>query len=274
MYGSVQRLYLDQILLAESRRRTSPSLWLQAESTPEALPPVQATRVGEEYRILQGQAVVQAAILANLDSVPAIILQESGAPRPASELRYATDPISEAEALAILKESHALSDRELAERLGWSRKQVADLRRLLNLDPEVQEQVREGRLSAAKAAELVSIPPARQRSIAEHAVLLNWSLADIRAQAQRWKRRRMMPDRAGEIEAKTTFTGSGEGEGNAASTYDDSATDPDLRRLEQQLEERLGCTVRLRHTAGELVIRYGDMNVLEGVLAHLISEDF
>ena len=37
VYGDVQRLYLDQILLAESRRRTSPSLWLQAESTPEAL---------------------------------------------------------------------------------------------------------------------------------------------------------------------------------------------------------------------------------------------
>ena len=51
-----------------------------------------------------------------------------------------------------------------------------------------------------------------------------------------------------------------------------AACDPDIARLEQRLAERLGAVVQIRHGdkgKGQLVIRYGSLDELQGVLAHI-----
>ena len=50
------------------------------------------------------------------------------------------------------------------------------------------------------------------------------------------------------------------------------AVDPDVRQLEQSLGERLGAQVAIRHAAGgkgTLTIRYGSLDELDGILAHI-----
>ena len=48
--------------------------------------------------------------------------------------------------------------------------------------------------------------------------------------------------------------------------------DPDIRRLQDNLSDRLGAVVRLEHSAkgkGKLVIRYNSLDELDGILEHI-----
>jgi ParB family chromosome partitioning protein len=48
--------------------------------------------------------------------------------------------------------------------------------------------------------------------------------------------------------------------------------DPNVRQLEQSLAERLGAVVAIKHAAGgkgTLVISYGSLDELDGILAHI-----
>ena len=48
-------------------------------------------------------------------------------------------------------------------------------------------------------------------------------------------------------------------------------SDPNVQVLERDLSERLGTAVQIRHGArgGQLVIRYGNLDELDGILAHI-----
>lgn len=242
-----------------------PSLWLSAEDG--ELPPVQAVKKGLHYELVNGIEIWQAAQLAQLDRIPAALVgPDSMPPSTTSPPRspYYQDPITEAHAIELLKEARGLSDAALGKYLGWSRKQVADYRRLLRLEDSVREQVRAGRLSAAKAAELVSIPPSKQRQIANRTVQFDLSLADVRALARPWKTRRT-PDAGSEARSVA-------GKNTATADFAPYADDPDVARLERQLEEQIGCRVRLDTTANRLTIDYGNGEVLDGLLARLAPQ--
>jgi ParB family chromosome partitioning protein len=48
--------------------------------------------------------------------------------------------------------------------------------------------------------------------------------------------------------------------------------DPDTRRLERELAEKLGAEVQIRHTAkgkGRMVIRYASLEELDGILRRI-----
>ena len=257
MYGNVQHIPIEHFDQAPPGPPVPPSLWIAAEDLD--LPPLIATRKGISYQILDGTEIWQAAVLANLDRVPTL-LAAGPLPLPTRHTHsaYRKDPIIEAEALEILKESHRLSDAKLADALGWSRKQVADYRRLLRLDPEVQELVRAGRLSAAKAAELVSIPPVKQCKLAQRTIQLGLSLADLRGLARQWKTSRK-ERQSRELPQDTV-----------SSAPADYATDPNIARVERQLEEAVGCRVRLDTADHRLIIDYFDEAVLDGLIERLL----
>jgi ParB family chromosome partitioning protein len=51
-----------------------------------------------------------------------------------------------------------------------------------------------------------------------------------------------------------------------------SAVDPDVKRLETSLTERLGANVKIDHNKsgkGKMVIAFDDLDQLEGILAHI-----
>ena len=74
--------------------------------------------------------------------------------------------IDEAEAFSQLKGDFNLSQEEVAKRVGKSRVAVANSVRLLNLPAAIQEDVRDGEISAGHARALLGIPDkAKQRVI-------------------------------------------------------------------------------------------------------------
>lgn len=269
MSVAVQLRYLpiEQVSVFRSHVSLPPSLWLAAEDNEPLPPAVVYRRAPGDFELLAGHAVWQAAQLAGHHTFPATVTDDKTVV-PAQEFGYQQDPITEARAMEILKESHQMSDRELAERLHWSRKQVADLRRLLRLDPEVQELVADGRLSPTLAAELVSLPPNRQRVLANQAFNGQWSLRDVREQARRWKKPRRHT-------APASLKGQGDTNDSAAERpldFESSHPDPSIADLERQLRELTGVPVRLLHEAdkpGILAFQYHSLDILDGLMARL-----
>lgn len=261
MYGNVQPIDIDLFDSAIPGPPVPPSLWLAAEE--DELPPLLAYRRGLRYEILDGTEIWRAAQLAQLYRVPALLTdQRLPLQTPSKVSTHQQDPITEAEALQILKETHRLTDGQLASHLSWSRKKVSDYRRLLQLDEEVRSLVREGRLSVSKAAELVSIPPNRQRQLAERTVRLGLSLADLRSLARRWK-----PSRRKNRENEDSTPDMPSAANNGVEGY---SADPDIARLERNLEEVIGARVRIDHQARHLIIAYSAPEVLDGIIERLL----
>jgi ParB family chromosome partitioning protein len=48
--------------------------------------------------------------------------------------------------------------------------------------------------------------------------------------------------------------------------------DPDIKNLEENLEEKLGAKVLIQHTAkgkGKLILKYNSLDELDGILSHI-----
>ena len=119
------------------------------------------------YQIIAGERRWRAARLAGLKEVPVVVMEADD--RKAAELamienlqREDLNPMEEALGYQTLIQQYHMTQEEAAARVGKSRPAVANSLRLLELDPSVQQQVVEGRLSAGHARALVPLSPALQ----------------------------------------------------------------------------------------------------------------
>jgi ParB family chromosome partitioning protein len=115
---------------------------------------------GEKFELVAGERRWRAVQLAGFDQIPAIVRDtpdEEMLPLALIEnlLREDLDPIEQARAFRELARS-GLTQAEIASRVGRGRALVANTIRLLNLPPEIQEQVASGRLSPGHARALLS----------------------------------------------------------------------------------------------------------------------
>ena len=108
------------------------------------------------YQIIAGERRWRAARIAELTEVPAVIIDADD--KKTMELalienlqRQDLNPVEEAAGYRSLMDDHGLTQEEAANRVGKSRSAVANALRLLNLCPDVLEQVRSGDLSAGHA---------------------------------------------------------------------------------------------------------------------------
>lgn len=149
------------------------------------------------YEIVAGERRWRAAQAAGLETVPVLVREELDE-RARLEIalvenlqRADLDAIEEAEAFHVLAHQHGLSHEEIAARVGRSRAAVSNALRLLKLDPEVQELVRDGRLAAGHVRPLVGLDAERQRHLARTALKNGWSARRLEeAAAGRQRRRR------------------------------------------------------------------------------------
>ena len=116
------------------------------------------------YQIIAGERRWRAARLAGLKEVPVVVMEADD--RKAAELamienlqREDLNPMEEALGYQALIQQYHMTQEEAAARVGKSRPAVANSLRLLELDPSVQQQVVEGRLSAGHARALVPLSP-------------------------------------------------------------------------------------------------------------------
>lgn len=132
--------------------------------------PLVVTPAGDRrYRLIAGERRLRAASLAGLDKVPVVERKEESSERTLAIAlienvqREALNPIEEARAYERLHDEFALTQEEIAERVGKSRSSVANLVRLLKLPVEVQQMVESGELSMGHARALITLEKAKDQ---------------------------------------------------------------------------------------------------------------
>src|SRR5690554_361597 len=253
----LERLPLGQL----SRGKYQPRRDIQPEALEEladsiraqgVMQPIVVRPVAEDrYEIIAGERRWRAEQLAELDTIPAVIREVSDEVALALALieniqRENLNPVEEALALKRLLEEFALTQQQVADAVGKSRAQVANLLRLLALDPEVQTLLERGDLDMGHARALLALPGSRQRRTAQEVVD-----KDLTVRATEALVKRLMQGKDKPVEA---------------------ARSPDVARLETRLGELLGATVKIHHGRsgkGRVTIRYSSLDELDGILEHI-----
>jgi len=256
----LERLPLGQLI----RGKYQPRRDIQPEALEEladsiraqgVMQPIVVRPIGEaRYEIIAGERRWRAAQLAELDVIPAVIRDVSDDTALALALieniqRENLNAVEEAMALKRLGEEFELTQQQIADAVGKSRTQVANLLRLLALDPEVQTLLERGDLDMGHARALLSLEPAQQRQLAHEVV--NNDLT-VRATEALVKKRQTQSE--------------------PARAQSRQAQSPDVARLETRLSERLGAPVSIQHGQkgkGKLTIRYTSLEELDGILEHI-----
>jgi ParB family transcriptional regulator, chromosome partitioning protein len=122
----------------------------------------------DTFEIIAGERRWRAAQIAGLKEVPALI--KNTEEQEVLELalieniqRENLNPIEEAEAYDFLVKKYNLTQQELAHKVGKDRATVANMLRLLGLQPGVRQMVSRGELSMGQAKVLLSIADGRQQ---------------------------------------------------------------------------------------------------------------
>ena len=129
------------------------------------------------YTIVAGERRWRASRRAGLETVPVVVRQVTD-DREMLELalvenlqRSDLNPLEEAVAYLSLQEKFGLSQEDIAARVGKARTTVTNALRLLRLPGEVQELLRDGRLTAGQARPLLALPTREaQLALADRAV--------------------------------------------------------------------------------------------------------
>ena len=205
------------------------------------------------YEIIAGERRWRAAQLAGLEEIPAVIrdIQDQAALCIAlieNIQREDLNPLEEARALNRLLKEFDLTHEAVAEAVGRSRSSVTNLLRLLDLDNAVKTLLEQGRLEMGHARALLSLPASQQIDIANKVVKKDLSV------------------RATEKLVKSMQTDS------ARNNKTGKKPDPNILKLQDNLSEKLGTQVDLRHKAGgkgSIVIKYNSLEELDGILARI-----
>ena len=128
------------------------------------------------YRIIAGERRWRAAKIAGLSEIPVIVRDYSDAQAAEISLienlqREDLNPIEEAMGYKSLIDRFGLTQDKISERVGKSRSNVANMLRLLNLDPELQAYVRGGKLSTGHARALLAITDREKRLEAANRII-------------------------------------------------------------------------------------------------------
>jgi len=115
-----------------------------------------------DYQLIAGERRVRAARQAGLTQVPAVIRDPSEEQMIELALienlqRTDLNPLEEAMGFRVLIERFGLAHDAVASRIGRSRASVSNALRLLDLDPETQEALLEGKISEGHARALAGL---------------------------------------------------------------------------------------------------------------------
>lgn len=220
--------------------------------------PIVVTPKNEEgrYTIVAGERRWRAARRAGLERVP-VVVREVTDDRQLLEMalvenvqRADLNAVEEAEAYRMLSESFSLSQEEIAKRVGKGRTTITNFLRLLRLPEEVQDLIREGRLTAGQARPLLALgDAAEQIRVAEEAVAKGLTARDLEALATR---------------PRDEDTDDGEPKRRASSAEPDVHTREAMEKLTHALQTKVeirrkkrGGTVRIHfHSEDELIRLY------------------
>lgn len=213
-------------------------------------PVVVRTTGDNEYQLIAGERRWRAAQLAGVEKIPAIIRNVPDEIAIAMALveniqRENLNPIEEATALRRLVEEFQMTHQEAGDAVGRSRSAVSNLLRLLDLSGEVKELVDARHLEMGHARALLTLEPSLQARAAREVVQKDLS---VRQTEQLVRRMKNPPQKRTQV------------------------LDPDIRRLQDALAEKLCAKVKLTHNTdgkGKVVINYNSSDELDGILQQM-----
>ncbi|MGP4845462.1 ParB/RepB/Spo0J family partition protein [Marinobacter sp. 1Y8] len=205
------------------------------------------------YELIAGERRWRATQLAELDRIPAIIRDVPDEAAIAMALieniqRENLNPIEEAFALQRLQDEFGLTQAQVAEAVGKSRTTITNLLRLIGLVEDVRVMLEHGDLEMGHGRAMLTLPPEQQMLIARQVVAKSLNVRQTEALV-----RRIQQENPDQKPRK-------------------GAVDPNIRRLQDDLADRLGASVKIDHGnrgKGKLVIEYSSLDELDGILGHI-----
>ncbi|WP_430432302.1 ParB/RepB/Spo0J family partition protein [Methyloversatilis sp.] len=207
---------------------------------------------GGRFEIIAGERRWRAAQLAGLSEVPTLVRDIPDDAALAMSLieniqREDLNPLEEAAGVQRLIDEFGMTHEQAANAIGRSRSATTNLLRLLQLAEPVQEQLVTGDLDMGHARALLSLPKADQIAFANRVVAQGLTVRDTEKLVAR---------------------------GGLAEQGTKAKAEPsrDLARLEEELSDIVGAPVAIAANArgaGKLVIRFNDLDQLDGLIARL-----
>ncbi|MBK5968774.1 MULTISPECIES: ParB/RepB/Spo0J family partition protein [Thiorhodovibrio] len=219
------------------------------------LQPIVVRRLDDgDYEIVAGERRWRATQQAGLAKIPVVVRDVDEKTALAIALieniqRDDLHPLEEASALHRLAEEFSLTHQQVAEAVGKSRTTVTNLLRLLELEPDTKTYLDQRQLEMGHARALLGLKGRNQSDAADQVVRRGLSVRDTEKLVRRWQN-------------EETEDGQKE----------KPPLDPDIRRLQDDLADRLGARVAIKHGtagSGKLVIGYNNLDELDGILAHI-----
>ena len=203
-----------------------------------------------QYTIVAGERRWRAAQMAKIEEIPALIRAVSEKEVQVIALieniqREELNPIEKAEGLKQLMQFGHYTQMQLSETLGMAKPTISNIMGLLKLNDKVQNQVREGLLSAGHAKALLKLKAHVQVEISDKAIKGNWSVRQIERYVSNLKRIK-----------------------KAGSTR----KDPDTIQLEISLAEWFAAPVSItmkNSTKGLLSITFHSLDELDGIFERI-----
>ena len=215
--------------------------------------PIVVRPEGDHFELVAGERRWRAAQLAGLQKIPAVIRELDARATAAIALieniqREDLNPLEEAQAFMRLIEEFDLTHQQVADSVGRSRAAVSNMLRLLDLADPVKQQVNEGLLDIGHARALLALIRHDQIEVARLVINRGLSVRET------------------EMLVKKTLAAQNTGKTKA------TASDPDVKRLETKISEKLGAGVKIKpgkKGSGQLIISFNSSAELDGILEHL-----
>lgn len=257
--GSLRKLPVDLI----QRGKYQPRQDMHLESLQEladsirvqgVVQPIVVRSVGQgRYEIIAGERRWRAAQLAGLQDIPAVIREVEDRAAIAMALieniqREDLNPLEESRALQRLIQEFELTHQEAAAAVGRSRAAVSNLLRLQDLTDDVKQLLESGALEMGHARALLALSGKEQALTAREIVAKGLS---VRETEKLIKRVQVAAGKAPPPARRV---------------------DPDIRRLEEELGNKLGARVSVeqgRGGKGKLIIGYNSLDELDGILERI-----
>ena len=215
-------------------------------------PIVVRPKISGGYELIAGERRWRASQLAGLSEIPAVIKELNDQAAAAVSLieniqRENLNPLEESRALQRLIDEFDMTHQQVAVAVSRSRTSVTNLLRLRDLNEDVKILVDERKIEMGHARALLGLTGTEQSQIARRVADKGLSVRET----EKLVRKQLDPKPKKEA-GKTV--------------------DPDIKRLTDELSERLGAAINFQHKSngkGKLVISYSSLDELDGILSKI-----
>ncbi|MDA7691323.1 ParB/RepB/Spo0J family partition protein [Methylophilaceae bacterium] len=202
-----------------------------------------------QYEIIAGERRWQAAKIANLKEVPVIIKDISDSTALAMALieniqREDLNVIEEARGIKRLIDEFNITHEEAAEAVGKSRTTVSNILRLLNLCEHAQKALETKKIEMGHARAILSLSFIDQTKMCQKIINQKLTVREVEKAVSKGETKKILSKQS---------------------------KDNDIKRLENELSEKLGIVVLINHKSsgrGSINLKYSSLDELDKIIAN------